>query len=65
VTDIIELIDNAIWDTSESPDAMRWTAEPAPVGKTWRERLMSDAIIELVLRRSRVAAHLRDDRRVP
>jgi hypothetical protein len=28
VTDIIELIDNAVWDTWESPDAMRWMPDP-------------------------------------
>lgn len=36
MTDIIELIDNAVWDTWESPDAMRWTpAGPEPGGTTW------------------------------
>lgn len=54
VTGIIGLIDSAIWDTSESPDAMRWVPDAPPEAKTWRERLLSDAIMEQVLQRTRM-----------
>lgn len=54
MSDIIELIDNAVWDTWESPDAMRWSPEPpeemapvapGPIVDEWIERTAGTEVV--------------------